>query len=91
VAGREALVVAVRAAVLGDPRERALHDSPAGQHLERVPVAPGTICSVIFRASGTGTQLCAEEPVLTMWLWHAEPGPLSPDELWRAYLVHFDE
>jgi hypothetical protein len=26
-----------------------------------------------------------------MWLWHAGPGPLSPDELWRAYLARFDE
>jgi hypothetical protein len=25
-----------------------------------------------------------------MWLWHAGPGPLSPDELWRAYLARFD-
>ena len=26
-----------------------------------------------------------------MWLWHAGPAPLSPDELWRAYLARFDE
>jgi hypothetical protein len=26
-----------------------------------------------------------------MWLWHAGPGPLSLDELWRAYLARFDE
>jgi hypothetical protein len=26
-----------------------------------------------------------------MWLWHAGSGPLSPDELWRAYLARFDE
>jgi hypothetical protein len=26
-----------------------------------------------------------------MWLWHADPAPLSPDELWRAYLARFDE
>ena len=25
-----------------------------------------------------------------MWLWHAGPGPLSLDELWRAYLARFD-
>ena len=25
-----------------------------------------------------------------MWLWHAGPGPLSCDELWRAYLARFD-
>lgn len=23
-------------------------------------------------------------------LWHAGPGPLSPDELWRSYLARFD-
>ena len=30
-------------------------------------------------------------PHKTMWLWHAGPGPLSLDELWRAYLARFDE
>jgi hypothetical protein len=25
-----------------------------------------------------------------MWLWHADPGPRSLDELWRAYLARFD-
>ena len=30
-------------------------------------------------------------PHKTMWLWHAGPAPLSPDELWRAYLARFDE
>ena len=25
-----------------------------------------------------------------MWLWHAGPGPLALDELWRAYLAGFD-
>jgi len=25
-----------------------------------------------------------------MWLWHAGPGPLSLDELWRAYLARYD-
>ena len=31
------------------------------------------------------------KPHKTMWLWHAGPGPLSLDELWRAYLARFDE
>ncbi|HYR62343.1 MAG TPA: transposase, partial [Actinomycetota bacterium] len=31
------------------------------------------------------------KPPKAMWLWHAGPGPLSPDELWRAYLARFDE
>jgi len=30
-------------------------------------------------------------PPKAMWLWHAGPGPLSCDELWRAYLARFDE
>jgi hypothetical protein len=30
-------------------------------------------------------------PHKTMWLWHAGPGPLSLDELRRAYLARFDE
>ncbi|MGH3232671.1 MAG: transposase [Streptosporangiaceae bacterium] len=28
-------------------------------------------------------------PPRAMWLWHAGPAPLSPDELWRAYLARF--
>ena len=31
------------------------------------------------------------KPPKAMWLWHAGPAPLSPDELWRAYLARFDE
>jgi hypothetical protein len=30
-------------------------------------------------------------PPKAMWLWHAGPAPLSPDECWRAYLARFDE
>jgi hypothetical protein len=30
------------------------------------------------------------DPHRAMWLWHAGPGPLSLDELWRAYLARFD-
>ena len=29
-------------------------------------------------------------PHRRLWLWHAGPGPLSLDELWRAYLGRFD-
>src|SRR5207302_511295 len=32
----------------------------------------------------------ARDPHRAMWLWHAGPGPLSLDELWRAYLARFD-
>jgi hypothetical protein len=27
------------------------------------------------------------DPHRQLWLWHAGPGPLSLDELWRAYLA----
>ena len=30
------------------------------------------------------------DPHRAMWLWHSGPGPLSLDELWRAYLARFD-
>lgn len=30
------------------------------------------------------------DPHRQMWLWHAGPGPLSLDELWRACLARFD-
>jgi hypothetical protein len=30
------------------------------------------------------------DPHRQLWLWHAGPGPLSLDELWRAYLARFD-
>jgi len=29
------------------------------------------------------------DPHRAMWMWHAGPGPLSLDELWRAYLARF--
>jgi hypothetical protein len=51
MAGGEALVVADGAAVLADPGERPLYDPPSGQYFERVRVAPGTICRVIFMAA----------------------------------------
>jgi hypothetical protein len=30
-------------------------------------------------------------PHKTLWLWHAGPTVLAPDEIWRAYLARFDE
>jgi len=30
------------------------------------------------------------DPHRSMWLWHVGPGPLSLDEVWRAYLARFD-
>ena len=30
------------------------------------------------------------DPHRAIWLWHAGPGPLSLDELWRSYLARFD-
>lgn len=30
------------------------------------------------------------DPHRQLRLWHAGPGPLSPDELWRSYLARFD-
>jgi hypothetical protein len=57
----------------------------AGWHGE-LPVLPGTVLRVTVDHLPDG-----RTPPKTMWLWHAGPGPLSPDELWRAYLARFDE
>ncbi len=51
-----------------------------------LPVLPGTVLRVTVDHLPDG-----RTPHKTMWLWHAGPGPLSPDELWRAYLARFDE
>jgi hypothetical protein len=51
-----------------------------------LPVLPGTVLRVTVEHLPDG-----RTPPKTMWLWHAGPGPLSPDELWRAYLARFDE
>ncbi len=51
-----------------------------------LPVLRGTVLRVTVQHLPDG-----RTPPKTMWLWHAGPGPLSPDELWRAYLARFDE
>src|SRR5229473_3580778 len=51
-----------------------------------LPVLPGTVLRVTVEHLPDG-----RKPHKTMWLWHAGPAPLSPDELWRAYLARFDE
>ena len=52
----------------------------------QLPVLRGTVLRVTVEHLPDG-----RTPPKTMWLWHAGPGPLSPDELWRAYLARFDE
>ena len=51
-----------------------------------LPVLRGTVLRVTVDHLPDG-----RKPPKAMWLWHAGPGPLSPDELWRAYLARFDE
>jgi hypothetical protein len=51
----------------------------------RLPVLPGTLLHVTVERLPDG-----RDPHRAMWLWHAGPGPLSLDELWRAYLARFD-
>jgi hypothetical protein len=50
-----------------------------------LPVLPGTLIHVTVERLPDG-----RHPHRAMWLWHAGPGPLSVDELWRAYLARFD-
>lgn len=57
----------------------------AGWHGE-LPVLRGTVLRVTVDHLPDG-----RKPPKAMWLWHAGPAPLSPDELWRAYLARFDE
>ena len=52
---------------------------------EKLPVLPGTLVHVTVERLPDG-----RDPHRAMWLWHAGPGPLSLDELWRAYLARFD-
>lgn len=52
----------------------------------KLPVLRGTLLHVTVDHLPGG-----REPLKAMWLWHAGPAPLSPDELWRAYLARFDE
>ena len=50
-----------------------------------LPVLRGALIHVTVERLPDG-----RDPHRSMWLWHAGPGPLSLDELWRAYLARFD-
>src|SRR6266481_982010 len=50
-----------------------------------LPVLRGTLVHVT-----AGRLPGGRDPHRAMWLWHAGPGPLSLDELWRAYLARYD-
>jgi len=50
-----------------------------------LPVLRGTLIHLTVERLPDG-----RDPHRAMWLWHAGPGPLSLDELWRAYLARFD-
>jgi hypothetical protein len=52
----------------------------------KLPVLRGTVLRITVEHLPDG-----RVPPKAMWLWHAGPGPLSLDELWRAYLARFDE
>jgi hypothetical protein len=52
---------------------------------KRLPALRGTLVHVTVERLPDG-----RDPHRAMWLWHAGPGPLSLDELWRAYLARFD-
>jgi DDE superfamily endonuclease len=52
---------------------------------KNLPVLRGTLLRVTVDRLPDG-----RDPQRAMWLWHAGPAPLSPDELWRAYLARFD-
>jgi DDE superfamily endonuclease len=77
----------------GTVRAEAWHDVHPLIHGDRgwfagrksLPVLPGTLVHVTVERLPDG-----RDPHRAMWLWHAGPGPLSPDELWRAYLARFD-
>jgi len=52
---------------------------------DKLPVPRGTLIHVTAERLPDG-----RDPHRQLWLWHAGPGPLSLDELWRAYLARFD-
>lgn len=77
----------------GTVRAGAWHDVRPLIHGDRgwfagrknLPDLPGTLIHVTVERLPDG-----RDPHRAMWLWHAGPGPLSLDELWRAYLARFD-
>jgi hypothetical protein len=79
--------------LFGTVRAGAWHDVHPLVHGDRgwfagrkkLPVLPGTLVHVTVERLPDG-----RDPHRAMWLWHAGPGPLSLDELWRAYLARFD-
>jgi len=52
---------------------------------QELPDLPGTLIHVTVERLPDG-----RDPHRAMWLWHAGPGPLALDELWRAYLARSD-
>jgi DDE superfamily endonuclease len=79
--------------LFGTVRAEAWHDVHPQVHGDRgwfagrdkLPVLRGTLVHVTVERLPDG-----RDPHRAMWLWHAGPGPLSLDELWRAYLARFD-
>ena len=77
----------------GTVRAEAWHDVHPQVHgdrgwfagREKLPVLRGTLLHVTAERLPDG-----RAPHRQLWLWHAGPGPLSLDELWRAYLARFD-
>ena len=77
----------------GTVRAEAWHDVHPQLHGGRgwfegrdpLPVLRGTLVHVSVDRLPDG-----RDPHRQLWLWHAGPGPLSLDELWRAYLARFD-
>jgi hypothetical protein len=77
----------------GTVRAGAWHDVHPLVHGDRgwfagrthLPVLHGTLIHLTVERLPDG-----RDPHRAMWLWHAGPGPLSLDELWRAYLARFD-
>jgi len=77
----------------GTVRAQAWHDVHPQLHGGRgwfegrdpLPVLRGTLVHVTVSRLPDG-----RDPHRQLWLWHAGPGPLSLDELWRAYLARFD-
>ena len=77
----------------GTVRAGAWHDVHPQVHGDRgwfagrdeLPVLRGTLVHVTAERLPDG-----RDPHRQLWLWHAGPGPLSLDELWRAYLARFD-
>ncbi|MGH3193444.1 MAG: transposase [Streptosporangiaceae bacterium] len=77
----------------GTVRAEAWHNVHPQVHGDRgwfagrkhLPVLRGTLVHVTVERLPDG-----RDPHRAMWLWHAGPGPLSLDELWRAYLARFD-